>query len=180
MHNPGPILERAGATVDFARPVGVMMMLGILNFVLDFDKARDIVRQVMAQAPSGSFLVLAHPTFGSEFGGKGQIPAMKFWNENATPPYRPQQRRLRRVLRVARPARTPGLVSCSQWRAEDGIRRRGAAVRRGGRETMTHSRAGSGRNEPARGAEFVEETVRPPFPALSREGVPVMSGGPWR
>ena len=47
VHDPDAIVRRAAETLQLDRPVAVMM-LGILNFVLDGDKARDIVRRVMA------------------------------------------------------------------------------------------------------------------------------------
>ncbi|MEU6141881.1 SAM-dependent methyltransferase [Streptomyces sp. NPDC047081] len=116
VHDPDAILESAARTLDFTEPVAVLM-LGILNFVLDTEEARRIVRRLMAAVPSGSFLALTHPTTDADLGGRGQIPAMWFWNENATPPI------------TARPGvdiasffegldlLEPGLVSCSRWRA---------------------------------------------------------------
>ncbi len=92
VHDPGAIVERASATLDFSRPVAVML-LGILNFVLDTEKAREIVRRIMAEVPSGSFLALTHPTFDPEVGGELQVPAMEFWNANATPRSPPAARR---------------------------------------------------------------------------------------
>jgi O-methyltransferase involved in polyketide biosynthesis len=116
VHHPDAFLEQAAQTLDFTRPVAVMM-LGILNFVLDTDKARDTVRRVMAAVPSGSFLVLTHPTFDSEVGGEGQIPAMKFWNENATPPITARSGADIAAFLEGLDLLEPGLVSCSQWRA---------------------------------------------------------------
>ncbi|MFI9828616.1 SAM-dependent methyltransferase [Streptomyces sp. NPDC051913] len=117
VHDPAAILERAGRTLDFTRPVAVMM-LGILNFVLDHDKARDIVRQVLAAVPSGSYLVLTHPTFDDDLGGAGQIPAMEFWNENATPPITARSGTDIAAFFEGLDLLDPGLVSCSRWRAD--------------------------------------------------------------
>ncbi|MGW3725755.1 SAM-dependent methyltransferase [Streptomyces sp. NPDC000851] len=117
VHDPDTILERAAGTLDFTRPVAVMM-LGILNFVLDTDKARDIARRVMAAVPSGSFLVLTHPTHEAELGGEGQIPAMKFWNENATPPITARSRAEIASFFDGLELVEPGLVSCAQWRSD--------------------------------------------------------------
>ncbi|WP_371667953.1 SAM-dependent methyltransferase [Streptomyces sp. NBC_00289] len=117
VHDPEAILERAARSLDFTRPVAVMM-LGILNFVLDTEKARDIVRGIMAAAPSGSFLVLTHPTFEADLGGEGQIPAMTFWNENATPPITARSREDIAAFFDGLELLEPGLVSCAQWRAE--------------------------------------------------------------
>lgn len=119
VRDPDAILEQAGRTLDFGRPVAVMM-LGILNFVLDTDEAREVARRIMDVMPSGSFLVLTHPTFDAEVGGEGQIPAMRFWNENATPPITARSgtdiASFLDGLRILE----PGLVSCSRWRADAG------------------------------------------------------------
>ncbi|AYL34639.1 SAM-dependent methyltransferase [Streptomyces sp. PDY-4] len=119
VHDPDAILERAAGTLDLTRPVAVMM-LGILNFVLDTDKARDIVRRIMASVPSGSFLVLTHPTFDPEVGGELQVPAMEFWNENATPPITARSAADIGSFLEGLELVGPGLVSCSQWRAAPG------------------------------------------------------------
>ncbi|MDG9716006.1 SAM-dependent methyltransferase [Streptomyces sp. DH24] len=117
VHDPDLILERAAETLDFKQPVAVMM-LGILNFVLDTDKARDIVRRIVAAVPSGSYLALTHPTFDTDLGGEGQIPAMKFWNENATPPITARGRADIASFLDGLDLVEPGLVSCSQWRPD--------------------------------------------------------------
>ncbi|MFD7709653.1 SAM-dependent methyltransferase [Streptomyces sp. NPDC059786] len=118
-HDPDAIVEGAASTLDFDRPVAVMM-LGILNFVLDAGKARDIVRRVMAAVPSGSCLVLTHPTTDVDLGGEGNVPAMKFWNENATPPITARTRAEITAFFDGLDLVEPGLVSCGQWRAEPG------------------------------------------------------------
>lgn len=110
-------MSRAAETLDFERPVAVMM-LGILNFVLDTAQAQDIVRQVMASVPSGSYLVLTHPTTDSDLGGEGNIEAMKFWNENATPPITARPRAEVAAFFDGLDLLDPGLVSCAQWRTE--------------------------------------------------------------
>jgi hypothetical protein len=117
VHDPDAILERASRTLDLGKPVAVMM-LGILNFVLDTEAARDIARRVMAAVPSGSCLVLTHPTFDADLGGEGQIPAMEFWNENATPPITARSREDVASFFEGLQLLEPGLVSCSRWRAE--------------------------------------------------------------
>ncbi|MFJ9903435.1 SAM-dependent methyltransferase [Streptomyces sp. NPDC101152] len=119
VHDPAAILERAAATLDFTRPVAVMM-LGILNFVLDTEQARRTVRQVMAALPAGSHLALTHPTYDEDLGGAGQIPAMKFWNENATPPITPRSGADIAAFFDGLDLLEPGLVSCSRWRPEAG------------------------------------------------------------
>jgi hypothetical protein len=51
------IVEAAAPTLDFSRPIAVMM-LGILGNIADYQEAREIVRRLMAAMPSGSYLVI--------------------------------------------------------------------------------------------------------------------------
>ncbi|MFF8731299.1 SAM-dependent methyltransferase [Streptomyces sp. NPDC015171] len=114
VRDPDAILRGAAETLDLDRPVAVMM-LGILNFVLDTGEARDIVRRIMAAVPSGSHLVLTHPTYDAELGGEGNVAAMEFWNANATPPITARSRaEIAAFLDGLEPV-APGLVSCSRW-----------------------------------------------------------------
>lgn len=117
VRNPDGVIEGASATLDLDRPVAVMM-LGILNFVLDTDEARNIVRRIMASVPSGSHLALTHPTTDTDLGGEGNVEAMTFWNENATPPITARSRAEISSFFDGLDLVTPGLVSCSQWRPE--------------------------------------------------------------
>ncbi|MGP3987914.1 SAM-dependent methyltransferase [Streptomyces sp. 3N207] len=112
-HQPQAILDAATDTLDFAEPVAVIL-LGILNFIADTDEATAIVETLMAAVPSGSYLALTHPTL--ELGGASNVEAMRFWNENATPPIT-----ARTGAEVARFFQglvllEPGIVSCARWR----------------------------------------------------------------
>jgi hypothetical protein len=114
VHDPGTILEHARKTLDFARPVGVML-LGILNFVLDTGEAQSIVRRLMDAVPAGSYLALSHPT--SELGGDQVPAAMEFWNQHARPLIRSRTGAEIATFLDGLEVVEPGLVSCSQWRA---------------------------------------------------------------
>ncbi|WP_019545361.1 SAM-dependent methyltransferase [Streptomyces sulphureus] len=114
-HHPDTILEAASKTLRFDRPVGVIL-LGILNFVLDTDEARGIVRRLMSAVPPGSYLVLSHPT--QELGGEGNADAMAFWNENAEPPITARSRAEIESFTEGLELLSPGIVSCSAWRPE--------------------------------------------------------------
>ncbi|WP_405805768.1 SAM-dependent methyltransferase [Streptomyces sp. NBC_00210] len=112
-HYPDRILAAAEPLLDLKQPVAVMM-LGILNFVLDTDEARSIVRQLLDAVPSGSYLVLTHPTL--ELGGEGNAAAMRFWNENATPPITARSRAEFASFLDGLQVLEPGIVSCARWR----------------------------------------------------------------
>ncbi|WP_326557454.1 SAM-dependent methyltransferase [Micromonospora sp. NBC_01796] len=115
VREPDTILTRAARTLDFDRPIAVML-LGVLNFVQDDEQAQDIVDRLLDAVPSGSYLALTHPTI--ELGGEGNVEAMAFYNQHATPQIRARSgadiTRLVRGLDLVE----PGLVSCAVWRAE--------------------------------------------------------------
>jgi hypothetical protein len=111
------ILQAAEATLDFSRPIGVML-LGILNFIGDDDEAEGIVRRLMAAVPSGSYLAIAHPT--TEIKPAESAAAAAQWNETATPPIT-----LRRKADLLHwfeglDLLEPGVVTCTRWRPEPG------------------------------------------------------------
>jgi anti-sigma factor RsiW len=53
------ILEHAAKTLDFTRPVGIML-LAMLHYIPDLAEARQIVTLLMGAVPAGSFLVMSH------------------------------------------------------------------------------------------------------------------------
>ena len=115
VHRPSRIIDTAAETLDFSQPVGVMM-LGILNFVLDTGEAAAIVNHVMDAVPSGSYLVVSHPTL--ELGGEANAEAMRFWNEHATPPITARSRAEISLFFAGLDLLEPGLVPCTQWRPD--------------------------------------------------------------
>src|SRR5260370_30145135 len=53
------ILEQAARTLDFGRPVAIML-LAILHYIPDLDEARQIVARLLRAVPSGSYLTISH------------------------------------------------------------------------------------------------------------------------
>jgi hypothetical protein len=109
------ILAEAAKTLDFSQPVAIML-LGILNFIGDTGQAHEIVGRLIDAVPSGSFLVLAHPT--NEINPEASEEAVRFWNENAKPPIH-----LRTAEELTRffdglELLEPGVVSCPRWRPD--------------------------------------------------------------
>ncbi len=60
LRDPAAILEAAAATLDFSRPVAVML-LAILHVITDADDPWGVVARIMAAVPPGSHLVISHP-----------------------------------------------------------------------------------------------------------------------
>ncbi len=81
--DPARILRIAAQTLDFRRPVAVMM-LGVLIYVSDTDEAYRIVNQLMDPLPSGSYLVIAHST--SEVRGEATEELVRTRNKLLDPP----------------------------------------------------------------------------------------------
>lgn len=57
--DPKDILARAATTLDFARPVG-LILFGVLHFVNDSDGPQQILDTLLGAVPSGSHLALSH------------------------------------------------------------------------------------------------------------------------
>jgi hypothetical protein len=110
-----PILEAARATLDFSRPVAVMM-LGIVQFIVDDAQAREVVGRFLDEVPAGSYLALAHPVKGVS----GEVDrALQMWNDEGVDP-----QTLRSTDDVAGyfdglEILAPGVVPCAAWRPDD-------------------------------------------------------------
>ncbi len=115
IREPDMILEEAARILDFTQPVG-LMLLGILNFIPDTDEAHAIVNRFMAALPSGSHLVISHPT--GEIDGEAMKEAMRLWNQSGAAPIvaRSRQELVRFFDRLE--LLDPGVVSCSLWRPD--------------------------------------------------------------
>ena len=59
LRDTGKILEQAAATLDFTRPVAVML-IGILHFIGEEDQPYDIVPRLTGAVPPGSYLAISH------------------------------------------------------------------------------------------------------------------------
>jgi len=60
LRDTGYILEQAAGTLDFSRPVA-LMLIGILQLIPDDDQPYAIVARLLDAIPAGSFLAIAHP-----------------------------------------------------------------------------------------------------------------------
>jgi hypothetical protein len=115
VHDPEAILGRAAKTLDLQQPVAITM-LGIVNFVMDTDEAVSIVHRLLDAVPSGSYLVISHPT--TEVDGEAMTQAVEYWNGQGSAPMTLRARAdlVRLFDRVE--LLEPGIVSCSRWRPD--------------------------------------------------------------
>ena len=58
------ILAEAAGVLDFDQPVAIML-LGVLHCIPDEDDPAALVRRLLAAAPTGSYLVIAHRSYRS-------------------------------------------------------------------------------------------------------------------
>jgi hypothetical protein len=111
LRDPGPVLQRAAATLDFSQPVAIML-LGVLHLVPDPEDPWGIVARCVDAVSPGSYLVISHPALDiSEAQAEGQ----RVYNQNVATP-----QTLRTRDEVARffsglELVPPGLVQVHQW-----------------------------------------------------------------
>ncbi|MFJ8049915.1 SAM-dependent methyltransferase [Streptomyces luteogriseus] len=113
LRDPAAIVREAGKTLDFDRPVALMLM-GILGHIEDHDEARSIVRRLVDALPPGSYLVQYDSTDTSE----DYVRAIQQYNDGGSIPYI-----LRSPEQIARyfdglELLDPGVASCSRWRPD--------------------------------------------------------------
>jgi len=116
LRDPGLILDRAGAVLDFGQPVAVML-LGVLHLIADDEDPWGIVARLMAAVPPGSSLTISHPALDTH---RQQAEAQRVYNERVATP-----QTLRTREQVARfftglDLVEPGLVQVHQWRPDRG------------------------------------------------------------
>jgi hypothetical protein len=106
-----PDLQR---TLDLSQPVA-LMLVAILHFIQDEDAPGETVAKLVAALPSGSYLVASHTTFDFQ-------PPEALGRLNAVPgraDFRPRSRAEFSRFFAGLELVPPGIVSVSEWRADD-------------------------------------------------------------
>jgi hypothetical protein len=113
LHKPAEIIERARKTLDFGKPVALMLM-GVMGHIVEDAEAQSIVRHLVAALPSGSHLTICdftddNPTLNEAQSG---------YDETGAVPYvlRPSVF-VRGYFDGLEPVE-PGIVPIQQWRPE--------------------------------------------------------------
>ena len=76
LRDPDTILRQAAATLDFTRPVAVML-IAVLHVIDDADEPYRIVRDLMTAVPPGSYLAISHLT--ADITATAEAEAMRFF-----------------------------------------------------------------------------------------------------
>jgi O-methyltransferase involved in polyketide biosynthesis len=110
----GTIIAEASRTLDFARPVALIMQ-GILGHVPDTGEAQAIVRELSGYLASGSYVDIAD---GGSYGAKDFNQAQEGYNETGAVPYILRTPEEIASLFAGLDLVEPGVVSCPFWRPE--------------------------------------------------------------
>jgi O-methyltransferase involved in polyketide biosynthesis len=113
VRDPDAVLEAASATLDFGRPVA-LMLLGILGHVDDDDEARSIVRQLAGALPPGSYLTLSDGANTSE----ARQRAHQRYAQTGAVPYRLRSPEQIAAFFDGLDLLEPGVVPVSRWRPD--------------------------------------------------------------
>ena len=113
LRDTGRVLSAAAETLDFSRPVAVMLM-AILQHIGDAEDPWAIVAVLLGALPPGSYLALSHPAADIEAEAQGKLAAglNQTMAEKVTMRDRAQVGRFFDGLELVE----PGLVRVPQWR----------------------------------------------------------------
>lgn len=109
----GKILAEAAKTLDFSRPVG-LTMLGMMGQLSDAEKPQDVVEEMLAALPSGSYLALSDGTDGNETANQ----AIAVYNANSASSYHLRPPAQIGEFFAGLELVEPGIVMTSEWRPD--------------------------------------------------------------
>ena len=115
-------LRAAAVTLDFARPVGVMLV-ATLQYIGDDDDPYSVVAQLMAAVSSGSHLVISHPA--ADIGADRVATSMRRYNERAAVAATPRSHAAVTRFFDGLELLEPGVVQLPQWRPDPDTRSTG-------------------------------------------------------
>jgi hypothetical protein len=130
LRDTGQILEQAARTLDFGKPVAIML-LAILHYIPDLDQARQIVARLVSAVPPGSYLAISHAA--SDIAPEQMAEMIRRMNQH-----------LAEGNHVGRPRAVvarffdglevlePGVVKVTQWRPESAMQAQGPTSLWGG------------------------------------------------
>ncbi len=112
LREPEAILEAARHRLDFAQPIG-LMLLGVLGHIGD-EEVYAVVRHLVEGLPPGSYLTLYDGADTNPAGNE----AIQDYNEKASSPYRRRTPEQIAAFFDGLELMSPGIVPCPRWRPE--------------------------------------------------------------
>jgi S-adenosyl methyltransferase len=129
LRDTGRILAEAGLTLDFSRPVAIMLM-AILQHIDEAEDPYAIVNSLLAAVPPGSYLAISHPAADIETEAMAQMAERlnKLMAEKVTFRTGPQVARFFDGLELVE----PGMVRVQEWRPASELEAKSPAALWGG------------------------------------------------
>jgi hypothetical protein len=124
------ILEQAADTLDFTKPVAIML-LAILHYIPDLGEAQRIVARLLRAVPSGSYLTISHAA--SDISPEEMAEMIRRMNEHLA-----EGNHVGRTRDVVAQffdgvdLLEPGVVKVTQWRPESALEAEGPTSLWGG------------------------------------------------
>ncbi|HLK73734.1 MAG TPA: SAM-dependent methyltransferase [Streptosporangiaceae bacterium] len=113
LREPGKILAEAAQTLDFSRPVAIML-IAILHLILDRDDPYDLVSQLVNAVVPGSYVVVSHAASDIDTGA--MISMANRLNELMAQQSVPRTHREVASFFAGLDLLEPGLVRVPEWR----------------------------------------------------------------
>jgi SAM-dependent methyltransferase len=112
VRDPASVLERAGAVLDFTRPVAVLL-LAVLHFVADADDPAGIIKQFAAALAPGSLIAISHLT--ADYAPQQVAEGTAAYNARVPIAVHPRSREQLTAICGALPVQHPGVVPVNFW-----------------------------------------------------------------
>ena len=117
LHEPETIVAQAAQTVDFARPVAILL-LAVLHFITDDAGPAEIVARLASALAPGSYLAISHLT--GDFAPDQVAAATAAYNTQCAVPVIARTHAQITGLVGGLPLLAPGVVPIGEWRPEVG------------------------------------------------------------
>lgn len=117
LHDPQPILREAAKTLDFSRPVAIMLF-GILHFFGDADDPRGVIGQLLEPLPAGSGLAISH--LASDLHSEEMAETFNRLNSRMAETVTLRSHDEVAALLSGLELVEPGVVQATQWRPDPG------------------------------------------------------------
>jgi hypothetical protein len=112
IRDPDAILDAAARTLDFSKPVAILL-IAVLHFIGDDDDPYGIVKKLLDAVPAGSFLVIVHAP--SDLHPEEMAEQVRRYNASGAEQMRPRSRE--EILRFfdGLELLDPGVTTLSAW-----------------------------------------------------------------
>jgi hypothetical protein len=113
MHDAGRIMSEAARTLDFTKPIALIMN-GIMGHIEDDDEARSVVRRLVDALPSGSYLAMSDGTDTDEANVRSTEP----YRDSGAIPYTMRSPAAFAAFFDGLEVVEPGIVAIEDWRPD--------------------------------------------------------------